>query len=98
MGQFHKISLISLNVFSNSSNKLPNNLKELSIALIRENYHDFEPAFAQEKLLEKHDLEFQLVLYVHGCLKLELNSKRSMKEKSLSTSISEVLYWRTNSN
>lgn len=32
-----------------SNHKLPNNIKELSIALIREHYHDFGPTFAQRE-------------------------------------------------
>lgn len=39
-----------------SNHKLPDNIKELSMALIREHYHDFGPTFAQEKLLEKHNI------------------------------------------
>ena len=39
-----------------SNRKLPNALKELSIALISEHYSDFNPTFATEKLVEIHGL------------------------------------------
>lgn len=52
--------LISVRRGKSSNHKLPDNIKELSIALISEHYHDFGPTFAQEKLVEKHDLRVSI--------------------------------------
>lgn len=40
-----------------SNRKLPNNIKELCLALIEKHYYDFGPTLAQEKLKEIHEID-----------------------------------------
>jgi len=47
-------ALISKRRGKPSNNKIPEIIKQLAVKLIRENYHDFGPTFAHEKLFECH--------------------------------------------
>jgi transposase len=39
-----------------SNNRLPDDLRDQAVALVREHYRDFGPTLAAEKLAERHDL------------------------------------------
>ena len=57
-------ALISKRRGKPSNNKIPETIKQLAVKLIRENYHDFGPTFAHQKLFECHGHLFDRSLSV----------------------------------
>jgi transposase len=51
-----EVSIISKKRGKKSNNSLPDSLKEEVVSIIVQNYHDFGPTFAHEKLTEIHNL------------------------------------------
>ncbi|MBL4660412.1 MAG: helix-turn-helix domain-containing protein, partial [Alcanivoracaceae bacterium] len=51
--------IISKNRGKASNNKFNDEFKLEIVTLIKENYHDFGPTFAHEKLVENHNKNFQ---------------------------------------
>ena len=55
-GQRGPSGLVSLQRGRPSNHRLPDEIRERALAIVREHYADFGPTLAQEKLLELHDL------------------------------------------
>ena len=55
-GQSGPAGLVSLQRGRPSNHRLPDEIGERALAIVREHYADFGPTLAQEKLLELHDL------------------------------------------
>lgn len=73
--------LISKKRGSLSNHKLPAGLKELAIGLIEDNYSDFGPTFAQEKLKEVHGLKISVSTIRALMIEKELWEPKRVKKK-----------------
>ena len=75
--------LISKKRGAPSNHRLPGGLKDLAIGLIEDNYGDFGPTLAQEKLKEVHGLKISVSTIRTLMIENELWSPRRLKKKRI---------------